>query len=294
MRPNSISEDLGYNGQSEERIRLVVGKSDTHPEIERLRNDLLRQMTPARKMEIMNDLYWFMRGAALAGLRRQYPSASEAELQRRLADRLLGPELAEKAYGPLEAEVAMAQEVFDLVVQVAHLLEKLRVPHFVGGSVASITYGQVRTTLDADLVARLEPPHVEPLVEHLRPDFYVDADMIRDAIAHHASFNLIHLATTFKIDVFIPADDLFTEQQFARVTRQALGADPAEAVNLASPEDVILAKLQWFRAGNEVSTRQWEDVVGVMTIQGDRLDRAYLRQWAQRLGVADLLERALS
>ena len=67
---------------------------------------------------------------------------------------------------------------------------------------------------------------------------------------------------------------------------------PAEAL-VATPEETLLAKLEWYRNSGEVSERQWRDVLGIMMVQGNKLDLAYLRQWAKELKVSDLLERAL-
>ena len=80
---------------------------------------------------------------------------------------------------------------------------------------------------------------------------------------------------------------------FERRMTYALAEDPVRTAFVASPEDNILAKLEWYRPGDEVSERPWSDIVTVVGVQGDRPDRAYLRRWAPELGVAGLLERAL-
>jgi hypothetical protein len=118
--------------------------------------------------------------------------------------------------------------------------------------------------------------------------------MIRDAIGRRASFNLIHLATMLKIDVFIVGNRAFDRIAFSRHVDRALADDPASrSFVLRSPEDVILKKLEWYRLGGEVSDRQWTDAVGVLKVQRDRLDLEYLRRWAADLGVADLLAKAM-
>ncbi|MCX7839084.1 MAG: hypothetical protein N2559_06465 [Anaerolineae bacterium] len=172
-------------------------------------------------------------------------------------------------------------------------LEKLNVRYLIGGSLASALYGMPRATLDADLVADLRLEHAEPLARALTNAFYVDAEMIREAIRQQRSFNVIHFATAFKVDVFVRKNRAFDESQLTRRVRQIVATDPERAVFVASAEDTILAKLEWYRLGGETSERQWRDVLGIVKTQGERLDQNYLREWAVQLGVEDLLEKIL-
>jgi hypothetical protein len=68
---------------------------------------------------------------------------------------------------------------------------------------------------------------------------------------------------------------------------------PELSAKFASPEDTVLAKLEWYRLGGEVSERQWRDVLGVLRARGSQLDLEYMRKWAGELHVGDLLERGL-
>lgn len=175
---------------------------------------------------------------------------------------------------------------------VVEVLEALGVRYHVGGSVASSVHGVPRASLDADVVADLDFAHVLPFVERLRDAYYVDEGRVRAAVEARRSFNLIHLATMFKIDVFASKRRPFDQQAQGRARPQALD-DDAEARRflVASPEDTILAKLEWFRAGGEVSERQWADVVGVARVRSGQTDWDYLKRWAEALGVHDLLDR---
>ena len=104
---------------------------------------------------------------------------------------------------------------------------------------------------------------------------------------------MIHLATMFKVDVFIPKGRPFDRQQLDRRQPWIADSDSGRMIYVATPEDTVLAKLAWYRLGDEISDRQWRDILGVLAVQGDRLDFAYMRQWAATLDVSDLLERAL-
>ncbi len=187
----------------------------------------------------------------------------------------------------------MPSEPVAVTLLVVEALEQLNVPYLIGGSLASALYGVGRTTVDTDLVADLQPDHVEPLAGALASTFYVDVETIREAIRQRASFSVIHLELMFKVDVFIPKPRPFDRAQFERRVAQTIAPDTDRTAYFASAEDTILAKLEWYRLGNETSERQWRDVLGVLAAQAGRLDLNYLRQSAATLGVADLLERAL-
>ena len=177
--------------------------------------------------------------------------------------------------------------------KVAAIFERLDVPYFIGGSLASTFHGMIRTTQDADLVAFLRPEHTQPLVRSLEAEFYVDAEMIQRAIQQHGSFNIIHRESMFKVDVFIPILRTFERSQLARAQEQALLENPPVRGRIASAEDILLAKLEWYRLGNEVSERQWRDVLGILKVQGENLDFSYLHRFAKELEVEELLQRAL-
>lgn len=187
----------------------------------------------------------------------------------------------------------MNPEPIAVTLMVIRALDELDVPYLIGGSLASALYGVPRTTNDADLIVDLRLEHVEPLVRALTPAFYIDADSIRQAIRDKSSFNLIHLETVFKVDVFIQRARPFDQAQFDRRINSVFASDPERAAFVASAEDTILAKLEWYQMGGGVSDRQWQDILGILKAQGERLDLTYLRDWAARLELRVLLERAL-
>lgn len=188
----------------------------------------------------------------------------------------------------------MNPEAIRVALQVIDVLEELGISYHVGGSFASSIHGVPRQTRDLDLAVDLEIQHVRSLVSRLETDFYVDAEMIRSAIRRRGSFNIVHLTAGFKVDIFCRKNDFYGRSERKRRLRSRLLTDLPREVTVSSPEDTVLRKLQWYEIGGQVSEQQWTDVLGVLRIQGERIDRDYLEYWAEELELADLLERALA
>ena len=148
--------------------------------------------------------------------------------------------------------------------------------------------------MDVDIVADLVDSSVSPLLAELSDDYYMSEPAIRNAILNRSSFNLIHYATSFKIDVFVNRGRAFEESVFARAAPGQLGQSANFFAPIASAEDTIISKLEWYRLGGEVSQRQWNDVTNVLKLLGSAVDEPYLRQFAKYVGVADLLDRVFN
>jgi hypothetical protein len=172
-------------------------------------------------------------------------------------------------------------------------LEKLDVRWFLGGSLASSIHGIPRATFDADIMADLRPQHVRPFLRALGEAWYADEGAMQDAIRDRSSFNLIHLDTAMKVDVFVPKLRHFDGGEFARSQSIKLEGSDFEA-RICCAEDIVIAKLEWYRLGGEDSERQWGDILGVLKLNEGKLDLELLRSSASELGVVDLLEKALA
>lgn len=184
-------------------------------------------------------------------------------------------------------------DVLAAVKPVVEVFEQLGIGYLIGGSIASSVYGVARSTLDADLMADVKPEHVTAIVELLGADYYVSEGAIREALNRRSSFNLVHLDTMVKIDVFIPKGEPFDQSTLRRRQTTILGKDEPRFFQLTSPEDIILLKLDWFRQGGAESVKQWRDILGVLRVQAEAIDRAYLSEWANKLGLKELLDQAL-
>jgi hypothetical protein len=188
----------------------------------------------------------------------------------------------------------MLPDPIAVTANVTAVLEELSVPYFICGSLASTFHGMIRTTQDSDLVAVLQESHILPFIEALEGKFYIDGEMIKEAVQNQGSFNIIHRESMFKVDIFIPALRLFEQSQIDRANLQIISEKPQVKARIATAEDTLLAKLEWYLLGGKVSERQGRDVLGILKIQGGILDLDYLRQFARELELEELLEKALS
>lgn len=189
----------------------------------------------------------------------------------------------------------------DVALVITHTLDVLGIAYCVGGSFSSTVHGEARATRDVDILAALRPTNGVAFVDALAAAFYIQMQDVQDAVTlaptlretphERATFSMIHHASFFKADIFVSSGRPFDHSQLAR--RVMIDVAPSQALAIASAEDTILAKLEWYRMGNEVSDRQWRDVLAVLAAQNATLDYVYLRQWANTLDVRDLLDRAL-
>ena len=174
---------------------------------------------------------------------------------------------------------------------VVEMLERLGVAYHVGGSVASSVHGSPRATNDVDLVVDLRQEHVHPLCAALAAQYYASPELLTEAIQRCSCANLVHLASGYKVDLFVSRGGEYDRVSLHRCVERSLAPNP-RTFRVATAEDILLRKLEWYRAGGELSDRQWSDVLGIVRLREHDLDRAYLQQWATHLHVDDLLARA--
>lgn len=188
----------------------------------------------------------------------------------------------------------MPDRALQATLAVVGALERTGLEYLIGGSLASSLHGIPRSTQDSDLVVDLPPERVSDLLIELGDDFYADATRARQAATRGTSFNVIHLETMFKVDLFVVGDDPLARSEMERRESHRIGEEQERHAFVASAEDTVLQKLVWYRLGSRVSDRQWRDLIGVLRVQGARLDRAYLQRWADELDLRDLLDEALA
>jgi hypothetical protein len=180
----------------------------------------------------------------------------------------------------------MTQEEF--LGHVAHCLDEAGIPFMLAGSHASTFHGLPRATQDVDLVIEPSAEQLDRFLALLGPSFYASHDAAHEALAARSMFNIIDVPDGWKADLIIRKERPFSVEEFGRRRSATLSG---RTLSVASPEDVILTKLEW----NKItpSERQVQDALNVAIIQWSRLDQDYLQKWAPSLGVSHTLEDVL-
>jgi len=177
-------------------------------------------------------------------------------------------------------------EPFELLVIISDNFEKLKIPYFITGSIASMTYGEPRFTNDIDMVADIKDWDIPGLLHYFpEEDYYLDGESIDQAIKAKTQFNIIHLSSGLKIDVMVKRNAFFDNSRFSRIKRLKL---EEKEINFASPEDVIIKKMEFYKMGG--SEKHLRDITGIMKIYKGKIDFQYLNHWISIFNLFEIWE----
>ena len=281
--------------------------SDTHPSIEMLHIELIRKVSISRRLDIVSSLAGTTRQLSWDGICVRYNNEPIDRLKERFGillygDKVITPRVrhlissSDNTGKPVQERDPLKvkqPELIEITLKVIAIFEKLGIRYSIGGSLASSAFGIPRATMDIDIVADIKQENVPLLQECLEKEFYADMDMIREAVRRKSSFNIIHLESLYKVDIFILQEHPFDLQALARRVQKKVSEDNPQEPFFSTPEDIILNKLKWYQDGGGVSDRQWNDILGVLKVQGKDLDMPYLSEWAEKLNLSALLARAI-
>lgn len=276
---------LGYKTQS----------VDTSIEAELVQFGLWRQMTPAKKEALLKRVTRKIPQLILSAIKQEFKDASPDILRYHYVLKRLGQNWANLLLSLNYQGGLRVEDPLWLARQIADILDDLAIPYYVGGSVASSLQGEVRYTEDLDLVINIQPSQVQPLINRMSGQFYISDIAVSEAmVGQTSSFNVIHLETTEKADIFVMRSDAFSNSKMARRQLHIPDDDLSKSFYICSPEDTVLQKLVWFKMTRNQSQKQWRDILGVLKIQGARLDFDYVWEWANTLRLTEELTTALT
>lgn len=279
-----------------------VQSIDTSPEVEKLQIEILRKKGEAGRSQLMRSLTGTTRWLSWNNLCQTQSRFDPLATFYNFVKLSYGNELAAEIQKyfeecnfdktALKEKLMLSNDILDAIIPVIDVLDELKIAYLIAGSVASSTHGIARSTADADLVADIRAEHVSVFIARLQSEYYVSEIAIQEALNRHSSFNLLHLGTGIKVDIFVLKTDPFNQTSFTRAREAQLDKANPRLFRVDAPEDVLLQKLNWYRVAGGVSEKQWLDVLGILKTQTDKLDRNYLADWATKLGLSNLLEKA--
>jgi hypothetical protein len=268
---------------------------DTSPEAEQFQIALIRKAPLTKRFGLVRSLSYSTLYTNRQNIQELHPDISEEEQSLIFVTDIYGQALANGLRGVLEERTTKVSDTPDILAvmkSVIDIFEQLGIAYYISGSVASSVYGMAQAAQDIDIIANLQPEHLQPLIAQLQTDYYVDEDAVREAIQQRTWFNAIHLESILKIDVFLPKDRPFDQQVFSRIQQHIL-EENYPPFSMVSPEDSILTQLEWHHRGDKVADDRWNAILGVLKVRSPTLDLAYLQQWATALEIDNLLEQAL-
>jgi hypothetical protein len=262
---------------------------DTSVESDRYQFELLRQKTPGERFAMAAHMIRWAKTVSLRGIRKA---------RGELAPEYFAQAVLQEKWIPLltpSGDATMWIQDPSEIARMLHIVfESLNIPYYITGGVCAIAYGEPRTTRDLDVVVEVGQLNLMPMVERLEAEgFYCPPGAVSDIQSDRARvLSVTHMQLVLNADIVLHADTEFDRSKMERRRLEAIGLNESERFWLAAPEDLILAKLLWGR--HSQSEKQWRDVLGVLKVQGDTLDFAYLTEWATRLDLTELMQRAIA
>jgi hypothetical protein len=274
---------------------------DTHPGAELVMVELIRRAPMSKRFRLVQSLTQSALWSSFHAWRERHREASEQEAAFHVVSTCYGTSLARCVQEALERRESWQMEPIDLMAAMlpaVRALDRLGVSSYLAGSIASSLHGMQQLAQDVDLVVDLPASSIAPLLTLIKPSYALDEDAMREAVLAGTSCSLIHLDTLLKVDVILPRPSAFETAMRPLVAAHTLD-ECYPPVRVASACEMILFKLQRYRH-NERSRSdgmrddsEWNDILGMLKVQGSALDLVLLEQWADTLDGAETWRQAL-
>ena len=272
-----ISTKPGYRPQSDDKT----------PEADAIDFYRLRQLTNSQRWQMGASLTRWAKTVSLRGMRKACPSTYKEKFAQSVLGSKWLPILT------FTSDPSMWTQDPSEIARLLHpIFETLGIPYYITGGVAASVYGDPRTTRDLDLVIEFIRDNIYQLVEALETaGFYCPPGAVEDIQEGRGRvLSVTHMTLVLNADIVLNSNTEFDRSKMARRRLEAIDSAGVEQFWIASPEDVVLAKLLWRQQSQ--SQKQWTDVLGILKVQAENLERGYLTEWAEQLGLVDDLNLA--
>lgn len=265
---------------------------DTHPEAERVLIELIRKAPMSKRFRLLRSMTAVAAKLNQQNIRQLHPDFAKEEIAATFATDHYDRKLVQGIQSILkQRKTSLTSDLLDTLSSMVKIFELLHVRYYVEGTMALSLYGMQRAAFNIDFVADLQPDLSDNVIKLLKTTCYIDEGAVKNALLTQTGFEGIHLESMLKISVSLIPNTPFDQTIYRRLQKYIV-AENCPTINLASAEDIILAQLQEYKTGGEVADDQWNDMLGVLKVQGEMLDLAYLEQWADTLDLSHLLASA--
>jgi hypothetical protein len=274
---------------------------DTHPEAEKILVAMLRKAPVWKRFQLVQSLTHSILWSNVHAWQESHDAASEQDAAIHIISSMYGTKLAQRVQRALAQRKDWHLHPADLatiMIPLVDLFDELNVCHYLGGSIASSVYGMQQLAQDIDLVADFHEHMLPSLLALSRHGYIADEDDIRQALRARTSFSFIHLDSLMKIDVILPKHDRFDIAMLPLVTQYTLDKR-YPPFHVASVNEMILFKLHRYNQHELLRTdgmhddAEWNDILGMLKVQGPNLNLTFLKQWVKTPGIADMWQQAL-
>jgi hypothetical protein len=264
---------------------------DTSPEAERVLIELIRKAPISKRFGLVRSMTTFAATLNLKNIQEQQPYIGKDEIAERFITDHHNKTLAKQLHTALQYHPTQSTtDLLDAILPLSAIFEVLQIPYYIQGTIANSLYGMQRATFEVDFFANLCLEHMNDLQQQLKPFYAIDTQIMRDAVYLRTYFEIVHIESLIKINVLLSQDLDFEKQTYNRSKQHRL-LENNSSVYVASPEDIVLTQLRKYRVEGESADDQWNEILGVLKVQGISLDFTYLEQWAEKLTIADLLRK---
>ena len=165
-----------------------------------------------------------------------------------------------------------------LLAEITQMFESLKIPYLLTGSLAYNIYAVPRATREIDLIVEIKPTDIKAFLQAIEGRYYYSEETINEEVKRKGMFNIIHLESSYKIDLIVRPDDAFEMTKFNR--RRSIEFQDF-SIYVITPEDLVISKLRWIQ---QLESELHKRDIETLLLNPD-IDKKYIRNWSETLNL---------